>query len=274
MQFTPLLVAAGGLFAAMTLAWAIQQRTGRSGWIDTIWSIATGAAALTVIALADDGQMWRRVTAGILVALWSLRLAGHIGMRTAGAEDDPRYAALMEEWGRAAPARLFRFLQIQALASFVLVLSVYAAVLNPAPFPGMLDFAAIAIALVALAGEAIADAQLTAFRRAAHGRKAVCDIGLWRWSRHPNYFFEWLWWVAWPALAFSGLGGGLVAVLSLLAPAMMYWLLVHVSGIPPLEQHMLASRGRAFSTYQAQVNAFFPGPRQAPSVKGHNAVAD
>lgn len=267
MQVILLLSTAVGLSLAMTLAWLIQRRTGLSGWIDSVWSAATGIGALAVIVLSEGGQSDRKFVAGVLVALWAVRLAGHISARTAGAADDPRYAALMEEWGAAASRRLFRFLQTQALAAFVLVISVYAAVINPAPFPGVLDLAAIAIAIVALVGEAVADAQLARFRLSNRGRTAVCETGLWRWSRHPNYFFEWLWWIAWPLLAFSGFAGGITAGLSLLAPVMMYWLLVHVSGIPPLEEHMLASRGARFRAYQARVNAFFPGPRRESIVQ-------
>jgi steroid 5-alpha reductase family enzyme len=88
----------------------------------------------------------------------------------------------------------------------------------------------------------------------------VMEIGLWRYSRHPNYFFEWLGWCAWPLLAITMAFGW--SWLSLLAPLLMYWLLVHVSGIPPLERHMLASRGDKFRALQARVNAFFPGPRK------------
>ncbi|MBB4449781.1 DUF1295 domain-containing protein, partial [Aliirhizobium cellulosilyticum] len=84
----------------------------------------------------------------------------------------------------------------------------------------------------------------------------VCETGLWRYSRHPNYFFEWMFWCCWFLLAASP------SWLSLLAPLLMYWLLVHVSGIPPLEDHMLRSRGEKFRALQRRVNAFFPGPRR------------
>lgn len=268
MQIILLVSTAAGLSAAMAVAWAVQRRTGLSGWVDTIWSAATGIGALAVVILAEGGEPDRKFAAGALVALWGARLAWHISARNMAGEDDPRYAALMKEWGPAAPGRLFRFLQIQALAAFVLVVSVYATVINPAPFPGILDIAALAVAIAALAGEAVADAQLARFRQANRGRTAVCDTGLWRWSRHPNYFFEWLWWTAWPLMAFSSFAANMTAGLSLLAPVMMYWLLVHVSGIPPLEQHMAASRGAAFKAYQARVNAFFPGPRRAAGEAG------
>lgn len=254
-----LIVAFAFLSGAMIAAWLVRRITGRSGWIDTIWSAATGIAALVAI-LAADGDVGRKLAGAALVAIWSLRLATHIGQRSAASIDDPRYANLMAEWGPDADRRLFWFLQAQALAGFGLAVSVFAAVGNPAPFPSLLDWIALLVALVALAGEAIADRQLAVFRKSANRTSTICETGLWRYSRHPNYFFEWLWWCAWPLLAFSGFTPAPAPALSLLAPALMYVLLVHVSGIPPLEEHMVKSRGDAFRSYQRRVNAFFPGP--------------
>src|ERR1700756_5001638 len=86
----------------------------------------------------------------------------------------------------------------------------------------------------------------------------VCDVGLWRWSRHPNYFFEWFCWLAYPVIALSPLYPWSFA--PALAPAFMYWILVHVTGIPPLEEQMLRSRGELYRAYQSRTSAFFPMP--------------
>ncbi|MAM09211.1 MAG: hypothetical protein CML23_01865 [Rhizobiaceae bacterium] len=247
-----------GLCLGMAGAWAVQRLTGNSGWIDTIWAALTGLGGLSVIVFSEAGNPARKWLAGILVGLWALRLAGHIATRSAGKKDDPRYAALIDEWGDSAGPRLLWFLQIQAFAAFILALSIYGAILNPAPFPGILDGLALVVALIAIAGEGTADWQLSQFKRRSPEGKTVCDIGLWGYSRHPNYFFEWTWWCAWPLLALAGFQSFLPFVLSLLAPLMMYWLLNHVSGIPYLEQHMERSRGEAFKAYQERVNAFFP----------------
>ena len=162
-----------------------------------------------------------------------------------------RYAALRVEWGADFQRRLFWFLQIQAVAAALLTLSMGLAAANPAPFPRTQDFLGVLVLVVAIVGEGVADAQLRGFK----GR--ICDVGLWGMSRHPNYFFEWLGWVAYPLLAidFSRLDW---AWLSLSGPAFMYWLLVHLSGVPFLEKHMLASRGDAYRAYQRRVGAFFP----------------
>ncbi|MCK7474656.1 MAG: DUF1295 domain-containing protein [Rhodopseudomonas palustris] len=86
----------------------------------------------------------------------------------------------------------------------------------------------------------------------------MCDRGLWRWSRHPNYFFEWFGWLAYPMIALSlSYPWGWA---TLLAPLFMYWILVHVTGVPPLEQQMLSSRGERYRAYQARTSVFFPWP--------------
>jgi steroid 5-alpha reductase family enzyme len=96
---------------------------------------------------------------------------------------------------------------------------------------------------------------------AASNRGRVCDQGLWSWSRHPNYFFEWLQWVAYPLLAIELAGGYPWGWIALGGPVCMYWLLVYVSGIPPLEEHMVRRYGAAYRAYQGRTNAFFPGRR-------------
>jgi steroid 5-alpha reductase family enzyme len=146
-------------------------------------------------------------------------------------------------------------------------LSIFMAGQNLSPFPNPGDFLGAAILVVAIAGEAIADRQLRRFAADPANRGRVCDIGLWSASRHPNYFFEWLGWLAYPAIAVGLPPSNPVGLIALVGPAFMYWLLVYVSGLPPLEAHMARSRGAAFAAYQQRVNAFFPGPaRNGPPI--------
>ncbi len=252
------------LSLSMSLAWAVRMRTGRSGWIDAIWSAAIGLASLAAaFAPAPPSAIKSRAfLAAAMILLWAGRLATHLAARTRGAADDPRYASLAREWGGDFPRRLFAFLQIQAAAGLPLVLAVAAAARSTEPFPSGGDMLGLALAMAALAGESVSDRQLVRFRR-FHPEGGVCEIGLWRYSRHPNYFFEFLFWCAWPLMALDPAGVHLPQLVALGAPALIYWLLVHVSGIPLLEKHMLASRGAAFEAYRRRVNAFFPGPRRA-----------
>lgn len=255
-----IILLAAGLSLVMTLAWQIAIRTGQSGWVDAIWTFATGAAGVvaSLAPISDTTPYWpRQLLVAVLAGAWSLRLGLHIVARTRGGGDDPRYANLRKEWGVAWKGRLWWFLQIQAAAALLLALSVMAAARNPAPGFRLADWLGVAILIIAVVGEAISDRQLAAFTANPANRGKVMQSGLWSLSRHPNYFFEWLGWLAYLVIAIS-LGGYWWGLAALAAPLLMYWLLVHVSGVPPLEEHMLRTRGDAFRAYQARVNAFFP----------------
>jgi steroid 5-alpha reductase family enzyme len=255
----------------MAAAWWLQRETGKAGWIDTFWSYGSGIAGVSLALLVPLSQAQpisaRQWLVAGLCALWSGRLGTHILLRTLSGGDDPRYAQLKKEWGKDAQSRMFWFLQVQALCGFVLALAVFIAAQNPAPGLRLLDGLGAALLLLSIAGEAVADRQLKAFVADPKNKGKVADTGLWSYSRHPNYFFEWLGWFAYVLIALDVSGAYGWWPLALLAPAMMYWLLVHASGIPPLEEHMLRSRGEAFRAYQARVNAFFPGPRKTPAAK-------
>lgn len=256
-----IVVLAAALSLVMAGAWLAAERTGNHGWVDTVWSFATGAAGIAACVLpVGEGWMPRQIAVAILVGGWSLRLGTHILQRTMAGGDDPRYVALRRQWGRAAPQRLFVFLQVQALAALVLVLAVAAAAHAPLPFWRWGDALGIALALAAFAGEAVADRQLARFRSDPAHRGEVCDAGLWGMTRHPNYFFEWLGWLAYPAIAIDWAGAHPFGFGALAAPVLMYALLAHGSGIPPTEAHMLQSRGEKYRSYQQRVNAFWPGP--------------
>ncbi len=267
MSFLHLLIATVSLLAAlaavMAFAWMLWRRTGNAGWVDTVWTFGLGATGIvsTVTAIAaSEGSLARQLIILTLIAIWSLRLGGHIALRTSGIKDDPRYAKLAEGWGQDARRRMFWLLQMQAYASLPLALSMFLAAWNPVPELRFQDIVAAIVFAVAIGGEALADAQLRAFARDPKNKGKVCDTGLWAWSRHPNYFFEWLGWWAYPLFAITSFSVYPWGWLALFGPAFMYWLLVRVSGIPPLEQHMLESRGDRFRAYQGRVSAFFPMP--------------
>ena len=247
----------------MSIAWTIAIRSGKSGWVDAIWSFAVGAAGIAMALVPLPGWQHsasRPVIVALLAAIWALRLGLHIVVRTLKGGDDPRYAQLRSEWGEDFPRRLFWFLQIQAGAAWLLSLSIFAAARNPVPQLQIGDWIGIAILAIAILGEGLADRQLARFRDNPANSGKVCDAGLWGLSRHPNYFFEWFGWLAYVAIALDFTGAYAWGWVAVSGPLFMYWLLVHVSGIPPLEAHMLKSRGEAFRAYQARVNAFWPGP--------------
>jgi steroid 5-alpha reductase family enzyme len=248
------------LSLTMAGAWGVQRLSGNGGWVDVIWTFATGAAGVTY-ALAPEGgaptgRAWLVANAALL---WSLRLGLHLAARTAKHED-ARYAWFRKQWGADYPARLFGLLQIQAAAAALLGLALWLAARNPAPGPGAMDFAGIGVLLLSLIGEATADAQLAAFKSDPDNRGRVCDRGLWAWSRHPNYFFEWLVWLGFALIAIDPSGGWPWGWPALIAPVFMLWLLTRKSGLPPLEDHMARSRPDAWADYKARTSAFFPLP--------------
>jgi steroid 5-alpha reductase family enzyme len=250
----------------MAFAWMVQQRTGNSGWVDTIWTFAVGitgagSALWPVDGAAPNTRQW---LVAALVAIWSLRLGVHIAVRSAGITDDPRYAAFANEWGVDSPRKMFVFLQNQGLGSIPLAFAIFVAARFPSDVLRLQDWLGALILFAGIAGEALADAQLNRFRGNAANKGLVCDVGLWRWSRHPNYFFQWLGWLAYPVIAISpnyplSYPWGWA---TLLAPVFMYWILVHVTGIPPLEAQMLRSRGGRYRDYQSRTSAFFPRPKK------------
>lgn len=257
-----LAIISAALSLIMAGGWLIWRMSRNSGWVDTIWTFGVGAVGCVsaLLPLSDDVSSMRSHIVAAMATIWSLRLGLHIAQRTTGITDDPRYAKLIHDWGMDAPRQMFWLLQKQAVVSIPLGVAIWLAAHNPAPFGRVLDVIGILIFAIAVGGEAIADQQLRRFRSDPNNHGRVCDVGLWGWSRHPNYFFEWLGWLAYPVLALNMTGNYPWEVVAFAAPACMYWLLVHISGIPPLEEHMLERRGDAFRAYQMRTNAFFPGP--------------
>jgi steroid 5-alpha reductase family enzyme len=251
------LIAEGALAAIMAGAWAAQRLTAQSGWIDAIWTFGVSA---TGVALAPGGlaawqtSAWRAAAVAIAAGIWSVRLGLHIVARTRRASDDPRYRKLIDGWGPSAASQLFLFLQAQALVGAALAVAVALAAAQPSLKLRLQDIIGLAIFVIALVGEATADAQLTRFRADPAHRGQICDVGLWARSRHPNYFFEWLTWVAFAVVA-TDFGIGAVARI---APALMYWILRYVSGVPPIEERMLLTRAEAFGAYRKRTPIFFP----------------
>jgi steroid 5-alpha reductase family enzyme len=239
---------------AMALAFVLAKRVGKIGVVDVAWAGAMGMSAVLVGALAP-GTAVSRALAALLGAAWALRLGAYLWRRVAHEAEDGRYLALRERWRDSTPA-FFAFFQAQALVVALFTLPFAVAASRPADPPPWQLLAAVAIWLIAVAGEAIADRQLARFRADAANRGRTCRTGLWGWSRHPNYFFEWLHWFVYVALAFDAPLGWLAWS----GPVLMLLFLQRLSGIPWTEAQSLRSRGEDYRRYQAQVSAFLPLP--------------
>lgn len=261
-------VAACVLVFVMAALWGRQRRTGNAGTVDVAWSFGTGVAGLWLaLAPLESAASYslRQVLVALMIAIWAVRLGTHVWQRVKSEEEDGRYRDLRTFWGDDLQRRLFWFFQVQALAAILFALPVFIAARNPNPGWAWTDYLGMAIWVLALAGETLADRQLKHFKRNAANRGQVCDRGLWRYSRHPNYFFEWLHWFAYIAVAFSGVASYPWAWLTLAGPILMLHLLLRVTGVPPTERYLLSSRGDAYRAYQRRTNMFFPGPPRVPA---------
>jgi steroid 5-alpha reductase family enzyme len=252
------LVAAVYLFLAKTLAWLIQRERGNAGIVDGIWAWALGSLAAW-FAWCGTAPMEVRATLALMGVGWGLRLGTHMWRRNWQGPEDWRYAELRAQWGPQAPSRMFWFFQFQNLFTLALACSAFmpAAWREGSPGPWGLGLAML-IWLVSVAGEALADAQLRVFKANPQHQGQVCTKGLWRHSRHPNYFFECVHWLAYVPLAW----GSPLMAWSLLAPMVMLVLILRISGIPLLERRLAVSKV-GYAAYIRSTNRLIPGPTRA-----------
>lgn len=243
------------MIVVMTGMWAAQRRYGDAGIVDVAWAFGVGALAVGFAAAGEGDTARRSVIAGI-AALWAVRLGSYLARRVARHPEDGRYQELRERWGPRAQRYLFAFFQAQATWTVLFALPMLIASQDPTPLGAWRDYLAVGIWLVAVGGESVADRQMARYRAQPANRGGVCREGLWRYSRHPNYFFEWLHWWAYVALGWGAAYGWL----TLLGPALMLIFLLKVTGIPPTEARALATRGEAYRRYQRTTSAFFPWP--------------
>ncbi|HPF37612.1 MAG TPA: DUF1295 domain-containing protein [Phycisphaerae bacterium] len=246
----------------MIALWAIQRRTGDAGIVDVGWSALLGVLAIWY-AIALDGPAHRRLVVAVLAGCWSFRLASYLLIdRVISGEEDGRYQAIRRNWAANLQTFFFWFFQAQGLLDWLLALVFVTAILNPTPDLRWTDYAAIALWIVSVVGESIADRQLRCFRNEPANKGLVCRRGLWRYSRHPNYFFEWLHWWTYVLLAI----GSPFVWLTPLAPIVMLLLILKVTGIPPTEARAIESRGDAYRDYQCTTSALIPWfPKDARS---------
>ena len=254
--------ALAGLCAAFALVYALARGIDNYGIVDIAWSYAFAALA-GVYALFGAGWPVRRAMVAAMVTAWSLRLGTHLLIRIARKHpvEDGRYAQLRKDWAQGFKARMAGFFQMQALSVVLLGLPFLAACSNPSPAVGALEWAGTGLWLLAISGEALADAQLASFKRDLQSAGRVCDAGLWRYSRHPNYFFEWLIWVAYFVFGCASPWGWI----GIVSPACILYLLLRVTGIPMTEEQSVRSKGDAYRRYQARTSAFVPLPTRQPS---------
>ncbi|TDU73122.1 steroid 5-alpha reductase family enzyme [Prosthecobacter fusiformis] len=248
-------VAALILLTLFFLTWWLSLRLDNYSFVDVTWSLAFAPVAAWY-AFANDGWMPRRVAIAVLVAAWSLRLGVHLWKRVAShhPKEDPRYAVLREKWKKNRERAFLAFFLMQGLLVWLLMLPVHLISQQDAEAFHPLEYAGLGLWFLALTGEAIADAQLAGFKRTNKDAKAVCQVGLWHYSRHPNYFFQSLLWWGLFLMALPAPWGWTAIV----APAAMLHFLLNVTGVPLTEKLSLEKRGDSFREYQRTTSAFVP----------------
>lgn len=247
---------------AFVLCWLVAKRIDNWSIVDVLWSYGFAFVALRMLYLhcfvmPIGGQA---VLMAVATALWSLRLGTHLAIRVLGHLDreDGRYLRMRAEHGDGMAPQMAGFYFIQAIALTVLCLPLLSSSPSGAPAPlRTIHWVGLGVAALAVLIEAVADAQLAAFKKDPANKGQVCARGLWAWSRHPNYFGEWLVWVGFMLMSYNTAFRGLPG---LFCVGLMYHFLTRVTGIPLTEQQLLASKGQAYADYQARVPAFWPRP--------------
>ncbi len=242
--------------AMMVAGWAWQRRHDNAGIVDVLWAGGMSVSAL-YYALVLPGAALPRLLVALMGSVWGARLCLHLAQRVFSEEEDGRYANMRKHWNGDQGKFLWFFF---AQAGFVVVFSLpfWIAAHNPVGAWTVWTTLAVATWLIAVGGESLADRQLAAHRRNPANKGRTCRSGLWRYSRHPNYFFEFVHWFAYVFLA-VGLGAGWVAA-SLIGPAVMLGFLYRVTGIPYTEAQALRTRGDDYAQYQRTTSAFVPLP--------------
>jgi steroid 5-alpha reductase family enzyme len=241
--------------SAMVLVWVLAVRIKNNSIVDIAWSALFCLLAL-VYALLSNGYPIRRAIMAGMVILWGLRLAFHLYRRISRLHpvEEGRYVQLRKEWAGKLKSSFFWFFQFQGLLNTFLSLPFLLACQNRDPKFSILEFTGVALWLVALIGEVIADRQLAEFKKKPQNKGQVCQEGLWHYSRHPNYFFEWLVWLSFFVFAL----GSPFGLATIYCPLAMLYFLLRVTGIPMTEEQAIRTKGDVYREYQRTTNAFFP----------------
>lgn len=240
----------------MLLLWMVQYKTENAGIVDVAWSFLTpmiGVWLILMDQIENGARQWLIIG---LALFWGFRLGTFLYNRVMNEIEDGRYRYMREYCGKHAQVVMFVFFQVQATWTILFALPFWAAARNSNPHVGLLDMLGISVWIIAIAGEVISDQQLHRFRMNPVNKGIVCNTGLWRYSRHPNYFFEWLQWWAFVLIGY----GSDYWWLTWTGLIVIYVFITRITGVPYTEQQSIRSRGDAYREYQKTTSMFFPLP--------------
>lgn len=241
------------LFLIMTIVWFIQLKTKNAGIVDAVWAFSFPLLTF-VYYVYFDGYLNRQLLITALTFIWGARLGIYLFQRNVGEVEDIRYHQLRTAWGDKANLKMFFFFQFQAVLASLLSIIFLVIITNQKQSISIIEILGIIVWFIGIIGESIADNQLKQFKMNPASKGQICEAGLWKYSRHPNYFFEWLVWISYFIMALNAPYGWM----TIFAPLLMLFLLLKVSGIPMTEELMLRSRGEKFQKYQETTSAFIP----------------
>lgn len=242
----------------MAMCWLWATYNHRAGIVDVAWSFCIALNIVITALFVDVAPLNVRLFIGILSSIWFLRLSFHLFRRyLAEHEEDRRYANMRSAMGKYQHVGFFTFFMFQAGLAILFSIPMWSLLHVPSSVWGIetKDYLIIAgmIMVIAFIGEVIADQQLYRFKQKMNHHGKTMDQGLWKYSRHPNYFFEWIHWFAYPIL---GLAAGLYSLW--IYPVLMWLFLYYITGIPFSEQQALKNRGQNYLDYQKRTSMFIP----------------
>ncbi len=235
------------------LVWLAAYKIQKTSIVDIFWSLFILSAVIFYFYFSSPHAAFHVFCLG-LVSFWAVRLSLHIYFRGRGQGEDPRYQALRAQWGSREKQKMLIFFFQQGFAAWVFSIPFLILFLSRRSIFGVWEAIGVLIWIAAFNGEAISDAQLLTFKKDPQNKGHVCRVGFWKYSRHPNYFFEWLNWIAYAWIAMPHHYGEL----ALVCPMLMYYFLNKVSGVPLAEKQSLKSRSGEYAEYQRITPPFFP----------------
>ncbi len=227
------------------------------GFLDVTWTLSIGLLALLDAIFGASGGS-RRVAFAAVGVVWSLRLGLFVLIRVLRhhPKEDVRYRSLRERW--PSPLQFLLFFELQAFIAMIFSAPFLLAAFARGQSISIFEVTGLAIAALGICGESLADWQSAVFKKGAGAKSAILDKGLWRYSRHPNYFFEILVWLGF-AIASLDLPWSWLAVV---CPILISYFLLRVTGIPLTEKHSIERHGEAYRAYQRSTSALIPWPRK------------
>jgi steroid 5-alpha reductase family enzyme len=248
-----ILVSLAGVALLMSLAWVWSLKKKEVDIVDFCWALTIGILSAVYFFRAAQPSLLIQVST-VVILVWSLRLSGYLLFaRVLKQGEDGRYQRLRAYWGKDANRKFFWFFQIQGL--LVVIIAFQFLLISKVNIPTVppLIFAGALISIIGIIGETLADYQLNSFVKNPANRGTTCTVGLWKYSRHPNYFFEWLHWCGYPVMLLLSP----VFFYALALSFLMLFLVLKVSGIPHTEARAMLSRPD-YADYRAKTSFFIP----------------